>query len=180
MGGKFAISFEFRSLAINFWIWGIKMFRLDLKIYLDRRITNRYILFIYWAKGGHTGGRVNKKNRLTRSLFIIYSPLFTTFNPPEFVQKWTTPNSYHTGIRGILRSLRSKRILSSQWDNRLALVSLPLFISNMNISLFFSSFRDIPKRRTVNIKAVEGTFWNLLSGTSYENFNAGGTSRFIS
>lgn len=44
----------------------------------------------------------------------------------------------------------------------------------------FSSFRDIPKRRTVNIKAVEGTFWNLLSGTSYENFNAGGTSRFIS
>lgn len=73
MGGKFAISFEFRSLAINFWIWGIKMFRLDLKIYLDRKITNRYILFIYWAKGGpcQQEESINK---------IPFYYLFTTFH----------------------------------------------------------------------------------------------------
>lgn len=155
------------------------MFRLDLKIYLDRRITNRYILFIE-QKGGTQVAVVNKKNRLTRSLFIIYSSLFTTFILPEFVQKWTMSNSYHTRIRGILRSLWSKRILSSQWDNRSALVSLPLFISNVNISLFFRPFETYSKAtKQLNIKAVKGTFWNLLSGTSYENFNAGGTRFFF-
>lgn len=89
-------------------------------------------------------------------------------------------DSYHTRIRGILRSLWSKRILSSQWDNRSALVSLPLFISNVNISLFFRPFETYSKAtKQLNIKAVKGTFWNLLSGTSYENFNAGGTRFFF-
>lgn len=153
------------------------MFRLDLKIYLDRRITNRYILFIEQKGGTQVGGCGQQEESINKIPFYYLFVPFHNFHSTRICTKMNNVQFLsHENKRNFKKFVEQKNSFVTMGQSFGSRVTTLIHIE-CEYLFIFSSFRDIPKQ--LNIKAVKGTFWNLLSGTSYENFNAGGTRFFF-
>lgn len=119
------------------------MFRLDLKIYLDRRITNRYILFIE-QKGGTQVAVVNKKiNKIP--FYYLFVP-FHNFHSTRICTKMNNVQFLsHENKRNFKKFVEQKNSFVTMGQSFGSRVTTLIHIE-CEYLFIFSSFRDIPKR----------------------------------
>lgn len=109
------------------------MFRLDLKIYLDRRITNRYILFIE-QKGGTQVAVVNKKiNKIPFHNFHS-TRICTKMNNVQFLS--------HENKRNFKKFVEQKNTFVTMGQSFGSRVTTLIHIE-CEYLFIFSSFRDL-------------------------------------